>query len=122
MYKHIVITTDDSELAGKAVARNPRGSATLHCKITASLMTKEGTRLEKLVASGALVIAIIAAGTAKAAPASTIRRLETSREIVSVVRERDLCSGKGIGTRACSTCCRKHGLSASRCLRNCRND
>ena len=30
------------------------------------------------------------------------------------------CQGKGAGTRACYTCCRAHGLSASRCLRNCR--
>jgi len=31
-----------------------------------------------------------------------------------------LCKGKGAGTRACYNCCRAHGLSASRCLRNCR--
>jgi hypothetical protein len=30
------------------------------------------------------------------------------------------CQGKGAGTRACYTCCRAHGLAASRCLRNCR--
>jgi hypothetical protein len=33
---------------------------------------------------------------------------------------RAVCSGKGAGTRACYTCCRTHGLSASRCLRRCR--
>ena len=31
-----------------------------------------------------------------------------------------LCQGKRAGTRACYTCCRAHGLAASRCLRNCR--
>jgi hypothetical protein len=30
------------------------------------------------------------------------------------------CQGKGAGTRACYTCCRAHGLAASRCLRQCR--
>jgi len=33
---------------------------------------------------------------------------------------RQVCRGKRAGTRACYTCCRTHGLSASRCLRNCR--
>src|SRR6516164_4873198 len=34
--------------------------------------------------------------------------------------KRDHCRGKVAGTRACYTCCRTHGVSASRCLRNCR--
>ena len=33
---------------------------------------------------------------------------------------REACRGKRAGTRACYTCCRAHGLSASRCLRSCR--
>ena len=85
-------------------------------------MTMEGTLLQKLFAAGAIVMAIIAGGTTKAAPASVIRTLVASHGIVSAVRKRDLCHGKGIGTRACYTCCRTHGLSASRCLRNCRKD
>jgi len=31
-----------------------------------------------------------------------------------------LCQGKGAGTRACYSCCRRYGLAASTCLRNCR--
>jgi hypothetical protein len=31
-----------------------------------------------------------------------------------------LCQGKGVGTRACYSCCRRYGLAASTCLRNCR--
>jgi hypothetical protein len=52
----------------------------------ASLMPMEGTRLQKLVAAAMLVIAIIALGTAKAAPVSAIRMLVASHGIVSAVR------------------------------------
>jgi hypothetical protein len=38
----------------------------------------------------------------------------------STVHYRQVCRGKRAGTRACYTCCRHNGLSASRCLRNCR--
>ena len=38
----------------------------------------------------------------------------------ATVHYREPCRGKRAGTRACYTCCRAHGLSASRCLRNCR--
>jgi hypothetical protein len=37
-----------------------------------------------------------------------------------LVRGREVCRGKRAGTRACYSCCRANGLSASRCLRNCR--
>jgi len=32
---------------------------------------------------------------------------------------RAVCRGRRAGTRACYSCCRTHGLSASRCLHNC---
>jgi len=78
--------------------------------------------VQKFVGAGAVGIAIIATGATQAAPASAIRTAVASDGIVSVVRERDLCHGKRVGTRACYNCCRTHGLSASRCLRNCRMD
>jgi hypothetical protein len=86
------------------------------------LMTMEGTLLQKLVAAGGLAIAIVAGGPIKAVAASAIRPLVASHGVVSAVVKRDLCHGKGIGTRTCYTCCRTYGLSASRCLRNCRKD
>jgi len=39
----------------------------------------------------------------------------------AAVHYRKACRGKRAGTRACYTCCRAHGLSASCCLRNCRH-
>jgi len=40
--------------------------------------------------------------------------------VTGISARRDPCRGKVAGTRVCYTCCRAHGLSASRCLRNCR--
>ena len=66
---------------------------------------------------GSFGITIVVAGSSYL---SAILPVIGSERIDVVVRDRELCQGKGLGTRACYNCCRTHGLSASRCLRNCR--
>src|SRR5262245_64387830 len=66
---------------------------------------------------GSFAITIVVAGFSYP---SAILPVIGSERIDVVVRDRELCRGKGLGTRACYDCCRTHGLSASRCLRNCR--
>ena len=63
-------------------------------------MTTESTLVQKLVAAGAVGIAIIGVGTTQAAPASAFTTLVASHGIVLVVQIRDLCRRKGVGTRA----------------------
>src|SRR5262245_61207788 len=55
----------------------------------------------------------------KARLQSDVARLRAATG-TSTAHYRPACHGKGAGTRRCYICCRTHGLSASRCLRNCR--
>jgi hypothetical protein len=96
------ITTPAAISAQGACEAMPRGPARTDCFIARARIANEKANL----------------AYDKARALSDAARLRATTG--GMLHYRQVCRGKRAGTRACYTCCRTHGLSASRCLRNCR--